>query len=63
MVRILVVEDDAKLNQAVCAYLNDSGFSARGCLSAQAAYDEMYNSLYDLIVSDIMMPGVDGFEF
>ena len=63
MVRILVVEDDAKLNQAVCAYLNDSGFSARGCLSAQAAYDEMYNSLYDLVVSDIMMPGVDGFEF
>ena len=63
MVRILVVEDDAKLNQAVCAYLNDSGFSARGCLSAQAAYDEMYNSLHDLIVSDIMMPGVDGFEF
>lgn len=63
MVRILVVEDDAKLNQAVCAYLNDSGFAARGCLSAQAAYDEMYNSLYDLIVSDIMMPGVDGFEF
>ena len=28
MVRILVVEDDAKLNQAVCAYLNDSGFAA-----------------------------------
>ena len=63
MVRILVVEDDAKLNQAVCAYLNDSGFAARGCLSAQAAYEELYNSLYDLIVSDIMMPGVDGFEF
>ncbi len=63
MVRILVVEDDAKLNQAVCAYLNDSGFAARGCLSAQAAYEELYNSLYDLIVSDIMMPGVNGFEF
>ena len=63
MVRILVLEDDAKLNQAVCAYLNDSGFAARGCLSAQAAYEELYNSLYDLIVSDIMMPGVNGFEF
>ena len=63
MVHILVLEDDAKLNQTVCTYLNDSGFSAKGCLSANAAYDELYNNLYDLIVSDIMMPEVDGFEF
>lgn len=63
MIHILVLEDDAKLNQAVCTYLNDSGFSAKGCLSANAAYDELYNHLFDLIVSDIMMPEVDGFEF
>lgn len=63
MVHILVLEDDAKLNQTVCTYLNDSGFSAKGCLSANAAYDELYNHLYDVIVSDIMMPEVDGFEF
>lgn len=63
MVHILVLEDDAKLNQTVCTYLNDSGFAATGCLSAQAAYNELYNNLYDLIVSDIMMPEVDGFEF
>ena len=61
MVHILVVEDDARLNQAVCTYLNDSGFAAKGCLSARAAYDEMYNRLYDLIISDIMMPEIDGF--
>lgn len=63
MIHILVVEDDAKLNQVVCTYLSDSGFQAKGCLNANAAYDEMYNNLYELIVSDIMMPGVDGFEF
>ena len=63
MVRILVVEDDVKLNQIVCTYLNDSGFQAKGCLSAKEAYDEMYNNLYDLIISDIMMPEIDGFEF
>lgn len=63
MIKILVLEDDAKLNKIVCTYLNDSGFQAKGCLSANDAYDEMYNNLYDLIISDIMMPKVDGFEF
>ena len=63
MIHILVVEDDEKLNRIVCTYLNDSGFQAKGCLGAQEAYDEMYNQLYDLIISDIMMPGIDGFEF
>ena len=63
MIHILVLEDDAKLNQTVCTYLNDSGFQAKGCLKATDAYDELYNSLYGLIISDIMMPGVDGFEF
>ncbi|MGM9604008.1 MAG: response regulator transcription factor [Faecousia sp.] len=63
MIRILVLEDDARLNQTVCTYLNDCGFQAKGCLNANAAYDEMYNNLYDLIVSDIMMPEIDGFEF
>lgn len=63
MIQILVVEDDAKLNRSVCTYLNDSGFSAKGCLNANAAYDELYNHLYELIISDIMMPEIDGFEF
>ena len=63
MIHILVVEDDAKLNGLVCTYLNDSGFNAKGCLRAAEAYDLMYNNLYDLIISDIMMPEIDGFEF
>ena len=63
MVKILVVEDDVKLNQTVCTYLSDSGFQVKGCLGARDAYDEMYNNLYDLIISDIMMPEIDGFEF
>ena len=63
MIHILVVEDDLKLNQIVCTYLNDSGFSAKGCLNAKDAYDEMYNTLYNLIISDIMMPEIDGFQF
>lgn len=63
MINILVVEDDEKLNKVVCTYLNDSGFHAKGCLGPEAAYDEMYNNMYELIISDIMMPKIDGFEF
>lgn len=63
MINILVVEDDIRLNQTVCTYLNDSGFRAKGCLNAGEAYEEMYNNLYELIISDIMMPEIDGFEF
>lgn len=63
MVHILVVDDDEKLNKTVCTWLNDCGFVTKGVFNASDAFDEMYNSLYDLIVSDIMMPGTDGFEF
>ncbi len=63
MIRILVVEDDEKLNKSVCAYLTRNGFDAEGCLTADEAFEVMYNQLFDLIISDIMMPGTDGFEF
>ena len=63
MFKILVVEDDADLNRSVCSFLNHSGYEATGCLGAEEAYDAMYETVFDLIVSDIMMPKIDGFEF
>lgn len=63
MFKILVVEDDADLNRSVCSFLNMSGYEATGCLGAEEAYDAMYETVFDLIVSDIMMPKIDGFEF
>lgn len=63
MFKILVVEDDKDLNQTVCAYLNRNGYEAVGCLSANDAYNEMYGNLFDMIISDIMMPQIDGYEF
>ena len=63
MFKILVVEDDRELNKTVCSFLNNSGYEATGCLNAADAYDAMYENIFDLIVSDIMMPGTDGFEF
>lgn len=63
MFQILVVEDNKDLNRTVCSFLNRSGYQALGCLSAEDAYDAFYANVFDLIVSDIMMPSVDGFEF
>ena len=63
MFKILVVEDDKDLNKTVCSFLNHSGYEATGCLNATDAYDALAENIFDLIVSDIMMPGIDGFEF
>ena len=63
MFQILVVEDDRALNRSVCTYLGQNGYAATGCHSAEEAYDAMYRTVFDLIVSDIMMPEIDGFEF
>ncbi|MGN0587174.1 MAG: response regulator transcription factor [Oscillospiraceae bacterium] len=63
MFKILVVEDDNDLNRTVCSFLNQRGYEAEGCLNANDAYDKMYEKVFDLIVSDIMMPDIDGFEF
>ncbi len=63
MPKILVVEDDKDLNRTVCSYLTNNGYEAFGSLNVNEAYDVMYENTIDLIVSDIMMPGTDGFEF
>ena len=63
MFQILVLEDDRDLNRTVCSFLNGSGYRAVGCLDANEAYNAMYENAFDLIVSDIMMPDVDGYEF
>ena len=62
MVHVLVVEDDQRLNPIVCASLNAAGYAAQGEYSAQQAFDVMYGQSIDVIISDIMMPGIDGFE-
>ena len=62
MITILVVEDDAKLNKIVCARLTEHGYKTISCTTAMEAFDKMIDVKADIIVSDIMMPEVDGFK-
>lgn len=63
MINILVVEDDEKLNQIICAYLTRNNYHAEGCKNPIEAYDLMCSEMFELIISDIMMPQVNGFDF
>ena len=63
MVHVLIVEDDVRFNQIVCASLNAAGYAVQGCTNASEAFDALHDSGADIIISDIMMPGIDGFEF
>lgn len=62
MFKILVIEDDKALCRTMCSYLNSNGYEATSALDANEAYDAMFSTVFDLIISDIMLPGVDGYE-
>lgn len=63
MVKILVVEDDKALNGLVSSYLRDCGYEVKSCFDGQEGLLEFSNGKYSMIISDIMMPKMDGFEF
>ena len=63
MFKILLVDDDKDFSKAVIAYLGRSGYEMDYASTADEAYDKIYAQVYDLILSDIMMPGTDGFQF
>lgn len=63
MIKILVVEDDCELNGTVCRYLSNNGFEPSGAWNGADALKLMENKKFDLIVSDVMMPLMDGFAF
>ena len=60
--RILVVEDEPKLNELITARLRREHYSVDSCLSGDAAMDYLACAQYDLLVLDIMLPGISGLE-
>ena len=62
MFRILVVEDDAELRELFRQVLGKNGYQAVGAADGVQALDALDNDYYDLIISDVMMPVMDGYE-
>ena len=63
MFKVLIVEDDRDLRQLFSRVLTKNGYSVLGASNGEEALDEMENSFFDIIISDIMMPVMDGYEF
>lgn len=60
---ILLVDDEPGLREAVQAYLEDSGFTVRAASNAKEGWDLLQQEMPDVLISDIMMPQVDGYAF
>ena len=62
MMKLLIVEDDQQLQQMFIRILTKHGYSAVGVSNGQLALDALDKDYFDLIITDIMMPEMDGFE-
>lgn len=63
MLKILIAEDDRELRQLFSHVLIKNGYAVKGVSNGQEALDAMESDYFDLIISDIMMPVMDGFTF
>ncbi|MEG4799801.1 response regulator transcription factor [Microcoleus sp. ARI1-B5] len=61
--RLLLVDDEPGLREAVQAYLEDSDFSVEVASNARDGWELLQQHNPDLVISDIMMPQVDGYQF
>ena len=62
MLKILIAEDDRELRTLFSRVLIKNGYSVKGVSNGKEAMDALDNDYYDLIISDIMMPIMDGYE-
>lgn len=61
-IRILLVEDDEHICNTVKTFLSEAGYKVDACLDGDEAYTKFYDNTYQLIILDIMLPGMSGHE-
>ena len=62
MLKILIAEDDRELRQLFSHVLTRNGYAVKGVSNGKEALDAMDNDYFDLVITDIMMPVLDGYE-
>ena len=62
MIRILIVEDDENISKMLAATLSIGDYEYDRCADGEEAVQTILNGTYDLILLDVMLPGMDGFE-
>ena len=60
--RLLVVEDERALNRVLTKHLKNKGYSVDSCENGSDALDYLEMADYDLVILDVMLPGMDGWE-
>jgi len=60
--KILLLEDDANLNETICEYLEEQGYSIKSTYDGYEAQEALYESDYDLLLLDVNTPNLNGFE-
>ena len=59
---ILVVDDEPTIGEVVCRYLDRAGYETRVALDGNAALEQVERQSPDLVVLDLMLPGIEGLE-
>lgn len=61
-IQILLVEDDEHICNTVKAFLSEAGYKVDACLDGDEAYTMFYDNTYQLVILDILLPGLNGYE-
>ncbi|MBI5606307.1 MAG: response regulator, partial [Deltaproteobacteria bacterium] len=61
--RLLIVDDETELMTVLCETLDARGYRTSGFTSAKEALEHFKNEEYDLLLTDLMMPDMDGIVF
>jgi two-component system response regulator CpxR len=60
--RLLLIDDDADLGPLMAEFFSERGLTLDCALNGKAGLDRLAANPYDLVILDVMMPGIDGFE-
>src|SRR5580765_6408007 len=62
MPRVLLIDDDKRLHELLTTYLEQNGFAVTGAPDGQRGLSALDEEPFDIVLLDIMMPGIDGLE-